>query len=94
MFMMMQSSQGGDVVSVIVFAVIMIVGGFFSLALYLLPTILSIFRDHPQKGPIIAINLLVGWTFIGWVVAIVWSVSNIQRPPANPSSPQYNYRRI
>ena len=34
-------------------------------------------RDHAQKRDIggIAVNLLLGWSFIGWVVALVWSLT-------------------
>ena len=42
------------------------------LFVYCLPTILAIGkRDFTA---ICLVNLLVGWTFIGWVVAIVWAV--------------------
>lgn len=45
------------------------------LALYFAPTIVAAFRGHRQGGPILALNLLLGWTLVGWVVALVWSLS-------------------
>ena len=44
-----------------------------STAMYFLPSIVAIARDHRNAGPIFLLNLLLGWTFIGWVVALVWS---------------------
>lgn len=41
--------------------------------IYLIPTIVAISRKHLQKVPIILINILLGWSFIGWVVALVWA---------------------
>ena len=45
--------------------------------LYFLPTINAKSRKHPSRGGIFALNLFLGWTFIGWVAAVVWSASNI-----------------
>ena len=40
--------------------------------IYLIPTFLALTRDHPQWKAIIILNLLAGWTFLGWVAALVW----------------------
>ncbi len=47
------------------------------LAAYFAPTIIASTRQHPQHGSIFVINFLLGWTFIGWVVALAMSVSHI-----------------
>ena len=41
------------------------------LFLYLFPWILAVGLRHRNAGPIFFINLLLGWTFIGWVAALV-----------------------
>ena len=69
----------GDPVAGIVILVIMAICGILSLALYVAPTVVAIFRNHPQIGPIVIVNLLLGWTFIGWVVAMAWSLSSTRR---------------
>ena len=51
------------------------------LAVYFLPTIVAGWRNHPNGGSIFLLNLLLGWTFIGWVVSLVWSASAIARHP-------------
>ena len=43
-------------------------------ALYFIPSIVASKRDHPQSLAIVALNLLLGWTFIGWVAALVWAL--------------------
>lgn len=46
------------------------------LALYLLPTIIAVRRGHHQVAPIAVINIVFGWTLLGWVAALAWSVSS------------------
>lgn len=55
------------------------------LALYFLPTIIAMNRNHNNLGPIFLLNLLLGWTLVGWVVALAWSVAN--PPAAAPQKP-------
>lgn len=59
-------------------AVMLTIIGF---VVYFLPTINAKSRKHPSRGGIFALNLFLGWTFIGWVAAVVWSASSI-RPEA------------
>lgn len=51
------------------------------LFLYFVPTLIAVHRQHRQRLPIFALNLLLGWTFIGWVGAIVWSLTAQDRRP-------------
>jgi hypothetical protein len=53
---------------------------FAALAVYVAPWIIAVSRNHPNMGAIVVVNLFLGWTFIGWVVALAWSVSAIKRP--------------
>lgn len=46
----------------------------FSLALYFLPTIIAVAGKRRNTLAIFLLNLLLGWTFIGWVIALVWAV--------------------
>ena len=41
--------------------------------LYLLPSLISFLRRNKNWPAIFFLNLLLGWTGIGWVVALVWS---------------------
>lgn len=44
--------------------------------LYLVPTIIAGRRKHHNLGAIIAVNVLLGWLIIGWIIALVWSLTD------------------
>ena len=46
--------------------------------LYFLPTFVA--RKKRQFIPILVLNLLLGWTLIGWVGALVWALSSESQP--------------
>jgi hypothetical protein len=46
------------------------------LAFYFLPTIVASQRDHTSTGAIFLLNFLLGWTFLGWIAALIWSFTN------------------
>lgn len=41
--------------------------------LYFLPTIEAIIKDNKDLYLIIIINIFLGWTLVGWVVALAWN---------------------
>ena len=45
--------------------------------LYLLPILLAWARGHDQLTLISLITLLFGWTILGWVVALLWSITKV-----------------
>ena len=48
----------------------------FILFLYFIPTIAVLSNDNKKsKAPAIIVNVFLGWTFIGWVVALAMAVS-------------------
>lgn len=52
------------------------------LILYFVPTVVAASRGHRQAGAIFALNLFLGWTLIGWVAALVWSLAAQSEPQA------------
>lgn len=40
---------------------------------YMLPTMIAGARGHRNLAAVCVLNLLAGWTGIGWVAALVWS---------------------
>jgi hypothetical protein len=81
-----------------------IVGWFIAFVLlfpYFLPTIIAILRRKANAGGIFVLNLLLGWTLIGWIGALVWALSSdaqptiivnnppVSAPPPPPSSHAY-----
>lgn len=45
------------------------------LAVYFLPTVIAYARVKRNIWAIFALNLLLGWSVIGWVIALVWALS-------------------
>lgn len=43
------------------------------LFIYFLPWIVARSRNHRNTTAIVVLNLFLGWTFIGWVIALVWA---------------------
>jgi hypothetical protein len=48
----------------------------FGFVMYFLPTIIAFARSKRDVVSILLLNFFLGWTMIGWVVALVWSVKN------------------
>ncbi|NBX53217.1 MAG: superinfection immunity protein [Proteobacteria bacterium] len=45
---------------------------------YFLPFIISLSRKHKDSTAIFVLNLFLGWTFVGWVVALIWAVKSFK----------------
>jgi Superinfection immunity protein len=50
-------------------ALVLIIGAFF----YFIPALAG--HKKQNAGAIFALNLFLGWTLIGWVVALVWAMT-------------------
>jgi hypothetical protein len=51
-----------------------------TLLIYFIPTLVSGARGCKAHGGIVVVNIFLGWTFIGWVVALAWAASGEPRP--------------
>jgi uncharacterized membrane protein YhaH (DUF805 family) len=61
-------SAAGGVVLLIIVAL--------ALAAYFFPSIVAAARKHRNTTAIFFLNLLLGWSVIGWVGALVWALTN------------------
>ena len=60
-------------------AVRLIIGLVLCVTLVLLPTGIALIRRHKNFVPILLVNVLLGITGIGWIVALIWSfTSNVK----------------
>ena len=41
---------------------------------YFLPSLIAFFRQHRNSLAIFLLNFILGWTIIGWVNALIWSI--------------------
>jgi hypothetical protein len=57
-------------VSGLLFAILLIAGGTF---FYFLPSYIG--RHKRNARAIFTLNLLAGWTLVGWIVAMVWATT-------------------
>lgn len=46
---------------------------------YFVPTFVAFFRHHHQRSAILILNLFLGCTGIGWIAALVWSATAVDR---------------
>ena len=42
--------------------------------IYFLPALIAARNGHSHPGAVFALNLLLGWTFLGWAGALVWAL--------------------
>ena len=51
--------------------------------IYILPTLVAFGREHPRRQDVALVNLLFGWTLIGWIAVFLWaSLGHVQDEPA------------
>jgi hypothetical protein len=51
---------------------------FLIVVFYLLPCVIASTRKTGHQGAIFFINMLFGWTILGWVAALIWAV--VEKP--------------
>lgn len=44
------------------------------IVLYFLPAVIAFGRSKRDAGAIFVLNFFLGWTAIGWVIALVWAL--------------------
>ena len=51
--------------------------------IYMLPTFIAFGREHPRRQDIAVVNILVGWTLIGWIAVFLWALlTRVEDQPA------------
>lgn len=65
----------------------------YAVFFYFLPTIIAGARGHHQMAALFCLNLLLGWTLLGWVLSLVWAFMKppperivVQREPPPPAN--------
>jgi RsiW-degrading membrane proteinase PrsW (M82 family) len=70
-----------------------------AIGLWLLPVFVAIRRHSPNVNQVLVVDLLLGWTFVGWVVALVMALKPLpvlypppytQHGPGMPESPGHH----
>ena len=68
--MAVATPPGSAIIEVIIPIIICAMLGLF---IYFIPTFIANKKQHLQKTSILILNIFLGWTFIGWVVALIWA---------------------
>lgn len=55
---------------------VLIVLALLGVAAYLLPLLIAASRGHENTVAIGALNILLGWTMLGWIAALVWALTS------------------
>ena len=53
------------------------------LVVYFAPVLVALLRGHPNMAPIMIVNFFLGWSLIGWVVALSWAFTAQERHRAD-----------
>jgi hypothetical protein len=56
----------------------------FLMAIYFVLAIVAITRHHHNTLAIFVTNLLLGWTLLGWVAALIWACTAVNRTSPGP----------
>lgn len=49
---------------------------------YFIPTLVAAIRGHQQALAIFVLNLLLGWSGLGWVLALIWACTAVHKQPS------------
>lgn len=53
-----------------------VAGGIASVVIYLLPAFNAYSKQHRSRALIAALTVLFGWTVIGWLLCLAWSMGS------------------
>jgi hypothetical protein len=51
---------------------------FLIVVFYLLPCVIASTRKTGHQGAIFFVNMIFGWTVLGWIAALIWAV--VEKP--------------
>ena len=52
-------------------AIVLLVLAVGALFVYFVPGLVAQHREHKNRAAIIVLNVFLGWTFLGWVLALI-----------------------
>jgi hypothetical protein len=67
------------------YAIGRVVGVVIAIALYVTPAVIAFTRKSQNRVPILVVDLLLGWTVVGWVAMLVWAI--VSKPETASAAP-------
>ena len=69
----------GALIGLIVLVTLITVAG----VIYFLPSIVAAAGQKRKAAAIFVLNLFLGWTFLGWVLSLVWAIADERSTPSS-----------
>jgi hypothetical protein len=73
LFGFLAGTGNSDAISALIFVAL-------GIGAYFIPTMIAASRKHHNIGAVAVINFFLGWTFIGWIVALAMAASAVRSP--------------
>ncbi len=55
-----------------------VIGIFLVATIYFVPALIAWRREHHNAMAIFMLNILLGWTLLGWAAALIWSLTAVR----------------
>ena len=56
-----------------------VVGSILFLIVYIAPSVIAHLKDHERRKSIIFANIFLGWTVIGWILILIWTLATLPK---------------
>lgn len=63
-----------------------------TLLIYFLPSIIASVRNHRNTAAILGLNVVGGWTVLGWIIAFVWALTANVKTQAEMNAQSARYK--
>jgi len=70
------AAAGGGLLLLLLFVVFGVIGA----GVYFVPTFIAFARNKSNKIAILALNFFLGWSVLGWVISLIWALTNEAQP--------------
>ncbi len=68
------------IIFVTILGLILTIIMFIGIVIYIIPSLLALLRHNKKTGLIAIINIFLGWSIIGWIIALTMSLSSKYSP--------------
>lgn len=68
------------ITSIISLGILSPIGVLLFILLYFTPSIVAFSNKKSNTTAIVVLNFFLGWSLIGWIIALVWAVSKDNKP--------------
>ncbi len=59
--------------------IIVVIGPILFLIVFIAPSVIAHVKDHERRKSIIFANIFLGWTVIGWILILIWTLATLPK---------------